>query len=115
MKQFKVFNVSKNIEGNRKISEGQPKKIRCRYCCGCLISFGGKNMYVTKLNGALPILWKTNIIFCPSDCGGERFDEIEYIPICPKCNNEIENSINYCTYCGQKLWKKVKHPEILDE
>jgi len=72
-------------------------------------------MYAKELDGALPILWKYDVDVCPPDCGGEDFDEVIYVPICPKCKEEIKYSVNYCTYCGQKLWKKVRHPEILDD
>lgn len=73
-------------------------------------------MYVRDLNGAKPIEFKTKINCCPPDCGGEDFDEIEYVPVCPNCNKEFDYPIpNYCPNCGQKLYGKVKYPRLIED
>ena len=75
-----------------------------------------EDVYLSHLKGALPVTWKYEIDICPPDCGGADFDEIEYAPHCPKCEEELETipRYNFCPRCGQKLWWHVKYPRILD-
>lgn len=73
------------------------------------------DVYLTTLEGALPVAWKYEIIICPPDCGGADSDEIEYRPRCPKCDKHLNilTKYNFCPHCGQKLWWHVKYPRIL--
>lgn len=74
------------------------------------------DVYLRNLDNARPVTWKYGVIINPPDCGGAYYDEIEYRPHCPKCDEELETIPKYkfCPNCGQKLWWHVKYPRILD-
>ena len=74
-------------------------------------------MYVNDLNGAMLVTWKTKITFCPPDCGGEEFDEIDYEAHCPVCDRTFVSTdkFNFCPTCGTKIWLNVEAPIIQTE
>jgi len=75
-------------------------------------------MYVSDLNGGRPIEFTTMIEPCPPDCGGEEYDEIEYVALCPFCHTPLEERIGrpkYCPECGTKLYWEVKWPVFKEE
>lgn len=71
-------------------------------------------MYVNDLDGAKLVVWKPKMIYCPPDCGGKDYDEIDYEAHCPECDRAFTSTdgFNFYPTCGTKIWLNVTAPVI---
>ena len=71
-------------------------------------------MYIKELKGARPVdyIFETTS-YCPPDCGGQEYDEGDYVPHCPKCHISLDNEIKFCSECGTKLYWGYGRPQII--